>query len=218
MSCPHVSGLAGLIKAAHQEWSPAVIRSALMTTAYTAYKGGKSLLDSATGKPSTPYEHGAGHVDPVSALNPGLVYDLTVDDYLGFVCALNYTADQISTLAKRKFECEPSKYYSVNDLNYPSFSVVFESGSESSQTVKHTRTLTNVGPAGTYKVSFTSDIPSVKISVQPEVLSFKELNEKKSYTVTFTSSGSTPQARNGFGSLEWSDGKHIVRSPIAFSW
>ncbi|KAI4327382.1 hypothetical protein L6164_019851 [Bauhinia variegata] len=216
MSCPHVSGLAGLIKAAHPEWSPAAIRSALMTTAYMAYRDGKSLQDSATGKPSTPYEHGAGHVDPVSALNPGLVYDLTVDDYLGFLCALNYTTDQISSLAKRKFECNTSKHYSVNDFNYPSFSVVFQSGGGS--VVKYTRTVTNVGPAGTYKVSFTSDTPSVKISIQPEVLSFKEANEKKSYTVTFTSSGSTTQNQNGFGRLEWSNGKHVVGSPIAFGW
>ncbi|KAJ1387281.1 Peptidase S8/S53 domain [Sesbania bispinosa] len=214
MSCPHVSGLAALIKSAHPDWSPAAIRSALMTTAYTAYKNGVKLQDSATGKQSTPFDHGAGHVDPVAALNPGLVYDLTADDYLGFLCALNYTASEITSVARRKFQCDASKKYSVTDLNYPSFAVVYESGSN---VVKHTRTLTNVGPAGTYKASVTSDIPSVKISVEPQVLSFKE-NEKKSFTVTFTSSGSTPQRVSGFGRLEWSDGKHVVGTPISISW
>ncbi|XP_061347576.1 subtilisin-like protease SBT1.7 [Gastrolobium bilobum] len=217
MSCPHVSGLAALIKSAHPEWSPAAVRSALMTTAYTAYKNGQKLQDSATEKPSTPFDHGAGHVDPVSALNPGLVYDLTVDDYLGFLCALNYTASQIETLAKRKFQCDASRKYSVNDLNYPSFAVVFQSMG-GSNVVKHTRILTNVGPAGTYKASVTSDTPSVKISVEPQVLSFKG-NEKKSYTVTFASSGSTtPQSMSGFGRLEWSDGKNVVGTPISISW
>lgn len=218
MSCPHVSGLAALLKAAHPEWSPAAIRSALMTTAYVEYKDGKKMQDIATGKPSTPFDHGAGHVDPVSARDPGLVYDLTVDDYLGFLCALNYTEAQITSLARRRFTCDASKKYSVTDLNYPSFVVNIDTRQSSgSSVVKHTRTLTNVGSPGTYKVSIVSDDPGVRISVEPAVLTFSQVNEKKSYTVTFTAS-SKPSNMNIFGRIKWSDGKHIVGSPIAISW
>lgn len=220
MSCPHVSGLAALLKAAHPEWSPAAIRSALMTTAYVSYKNGQKLQDIATGKASTPFDHGAGHVNPVSALNPGLVYDLTVDDYLGFLCALNYTASQINSLARRKFTCDASKRYSLADFNYPSFAVNIDAAQSSSgsSVLKYTRTLTNVGPPGTYKVSITSSTgPGVKISVEPATLSFTQANEKKSYTVTFTVS-SMPSNTNSFARLEWSDGKYIVGSPIAISW
>ncbi|XP_058772825.1 subtilisin-like protease SBT1.7 [Vicia villosa] len=214
MSCPHVSGIAALIKFIHPDWSPAVIRSALMTTAYTTYKNNQTLLDSATNKPATPFDFGAGHVDPVSALNPGLVYDLTTDDYLSFLCASNYSPVDIEIVARRKYTCDPKKQYSVTELNYPSFAVVFEGGNNE---IKHSRTLTNVGAAGTYKVSVKSDVPSVKISVEPEVLSFKE-NEKKSYIVTFTTSTSEQNITQSFGSLEWFDGKIVVRSPIAFRW
>ncbi|GMI78271.1 Subtilisin-like Serine protease 1.7 [Hibiscus trionum] len=219
MSCPHVSGLAGLLKAAHPDWSPAAIRSALMTTAYTEYKNKQKMQDIATGKPSTPFDHGAGHVDPISALNPGLVYDLTVEDYLDFLCALNYTELQIRSLARRNFSCDASKTYKVTDLNYPSFAVNFDSVTGTSNVVKHTRTLTNVGSPGTYKVSISpeSGNANVKISVEPESLNFSQANEKKSYTVTFTAS-SKPTNIYSFARLEWSDGKYIVGSPIAISW
>ncbi|CAO2831019.1 unnamed protein product [Amaranthus hypochondriacus] len=226
MSCPHVSGLAGFLKGAHPEWSPAAIKSALMTTAYVTYKNGETLKDTATGKPSTPFDHGAGHVDPVSALNPGLIYDLTTDDYLGFLCALKYTPSQISSVARRNFTCDSDKNYSLSDFNYPSFAVSFKStpahkaaDSPSSGPIvtKHTRTVTNVGPPGSYKVTVSSQAPEVKISVDPEILSFSKVNEKKSYTVTFTSEP-MPSDTNKFARIEWSDGKHIVTSPMAFSW
>ncbi|KAL5706893.1 hypothetical protein ACHQM5_025001 [Ranunculus cassubicifolius] len=223
MSCPHVSGLSALIKAAHPDWSPAAIKSALMTTSYSSYKSGGKLRDLATGEPSTPFDHGSGHVDPVSALDPGLVYDITVDDYLQFFCALKYTDAQINNLAKKKYTCDPKKVYSVADLNYPSFAANFEtasSGSGSNETttvMKYTRTLTNVGAPGTYKVALTSESLSVKISVEPDSLSFAKQGDKQVYTVTFRAS-SMPSGTNSFGRIEWSDGKHTVGSPIAFSW
>ncbi|XWS25540.1 hypothetical protein CRYUN_Cryun27aG0076800 [Craigia yunnanensis] len=223
MSCPHVSGLAALLKAAHPEWSPAAIKSAFMTTAYTAYKSGEKIKDVATGEPATPFDYGAGHVDPVAALDPGLVYDATVDDYLGFLCALNYTSDQIKSTTHRDFTCQTSKKYTLGDFNYPSFSVPLEtaSGEEGgagvSSTIKYTRTLTNVGAPATYKIYLYSQTQAVKISVEPATLSFSAQYEKKSYTVTFRAS-SMASGTTSFARLEWSDGKHIVGSPIAFSW
>uniref|UniRef100_A0A7N0VII0 Subtilisin-like protease SBT1.7 n=1 Tax=Kalanchoe fedtschenkoi TaxID=63787 RepID=A0A7N0VII0_KALFE len=221
MSCPHVSGLGALVKAAHPGWSPAAIRSALMTTAYTQYKNGQKLEDVATGKPSTPFDHGAGHVDPVAALDPGLVYDLSVEDYVDFLCALKYTSSQITTLTKKNLTCDASKTHRVADLNYPSFAISFETGQGSSPggstAVKYRRTLTNVGSPGTYKAISSSDSDAVKISVVPDVLQFVEANEKKTYTVTFTGV-SRPSGTNSFGRIQWSDGKHVVGSPITFSW
>ncbi|KAL3840470.1 hypothetical protein ACJIZ3_025061 [Penstemon smallii] len=206
MSCPHVSGLASLIKSAHPQWSPAAIRSALMTTAYNRYKNGERIQDLATGMPSTPFDYGAGHVDPVSALDPGLVYDATVDNYVDFLCSIKYSSSMIKIITKQDYSCKVDKEYSVGDLNYPSFAVPLQ-----------TATLTNVGNPATYKVNVLQETKAVKILVIPEVLEFSSPNEKKTYTVTFTAN-SMPSGTTGFGHLEWSDGKHIVGSPIVISW
>ncbi|XP_071709822.1 subtilisin-like protease SBT1.7 [Rutidosis leptorrhynchoides] len=225
MSCPHVSGLAALLKEAHPEWSPSAIKSALMTTAYSTYTNGDGLQDIATGMQSTPFDHGSGHVDPVSALDPGLIYDASTDDYLSFLCALNYSSTAIKMFvgANSNFSCNVEKQYRVEDLNYPSFAVPFITasgaggGTNERSVVKYTRTLTNVGPPATYKVSIFSKTRSVKINVDPSVLTFTAKNEKKVYTVTFTAS-SMASGTIGFGDLAWLGGKYVVRSPIAFSW
>ncbi|GFP97519.1 subtilisin-like protease [Phtheirospermum japonicum] len=212
MSCPHVSGLAALVKAAHPEWTPAAIRSALMTTAYIKYKNGEEIQDLGTGKKATPLDYGSGHVNPVPSLDPGLVYNATVDDYVDFLCALKYSSSMIKLVTKQDYTCKVDTEYRVADLNYPSFSVPLQTASG-----PYTRTVTNVGNAATYNVSVSGGIDAVKIVVVPEVLEFSSQNEKKAYTVIFTAN-SMPSGTTSFARLEWSDGKHIVGSPIVFSW
>ena len=62
-SAPHVAGLAAVIAGVHPGWSPARIRSAMMTTAYDLQGSHGPLVE------------GAGHVDPARFLDPGLVFD-----------------------------------------------------------------------------------------------------------------------------------------------
>ncbi|KAE8676043.1 hypothetical protein F3Y22_tig00111634pilonHSYRG00015 [Hibiscus syriacus] len=135
MSCPHISGLAALIKAAHPEWSPSAIKSALMTTAYTQDNTNSSLRDAANGSFSNPWAHGAGHVDPQKAPSPGLVYDIFTDEYITFLCSLGYTIDHVKTIVKRpNFTCW-RKFNDPGELNYPSFSVLFRIQSNSQWTI-----------------------------------------------------------------------------------
>ncbi|KAJ6362343.1 hypothetical protein OIU78_002700 [Salix suchowensis] len=101
MSCPHISGVAALLKAAHPTWSPSAMKSALMTTAYVIDNTNSSLQDAAGSAPSSPWAHGSGHVDLHKALSPGLVYDISTDEYIAFLCSLDYTIEHVQAIVKR---------------------------------------------------------------------------------------------------------------------
>ncbi|KAL6955560.1 hypothetical protein U1Q18_047242 [Sarracenia purpurea var. burkii] len=49
MSCPHVSGLAVLLRKAYPDWSPAAIKPALITTAYNLDNTSRNITDLANG-------------------------------------------------------------------------------------------------------------------------------------------------------------------------
>lgn len=215
MSCPHISGLAGLLKAAHPEWSPSAIKSALMTTAYNLDNTNSPLRDAADNSLSNPHAHGSGHVDPQKALSPGLVYDISTEEYIRFLCSLDYTVDHIVAIVKRPSVNCSKKFSNPGQLNYPSFSVLFGG----KRVVRYTREVTNVGaPNSVYKV-VVNGAPSVGISVKPSKLSFRSVGEKKRYTVTFVSKkGVSLTNKAEFGSITWSNPQHQVRSPVAFSW
>ncbi|KAK9225363.1 hypothetical protein WN943_010404 [Citrus x changshan-huyou] len=65
MSCPHLSGIAALLKSAHPDWSPAAIKSAIMTTADTVNLEGKPILDR-NHLPADLFAVGAGHVQGIA--------------------------------------------------------------------------------------------------------------------------------------------------------
>ncbi|KAG8164115.1 hypothetical protein KVR01_006033 [Diaporthe batatas] len=224
MSCPHLSGMAAFIMARRPEWSPAAIRSALMTTTYTNTKGGASTFtDEATQDAATPFDYGNGHVNIAAALDPGLVYDIKTEDYIDFLCALNSTTDYVQSITGTNSTCSADKTYSQYDLNYPSFAVGYDTKTDSGpKTVNFTRTVTNVGEAGTYRVSVSlSDPALVQVSVDPEELTFTAGQEQQSFVVTATLAGAGAEADSGktaWGRLAWSDGSHTVGSSLGFVW
>lgn len=220
MSCPHVTGIAALIRATHPAWTPAAIKSALMTSTVLLDDTERHIIDSVTRRSANAFAIGAGHVNPSAALDPGLVYDLVFDDYVKFLCSLNYTAKQIHLLARKASSC-PNLSAHPDDLNYPSFSVVFKP----LNLVRVTRrTVTNVGGASSvYKIVVESP-PTVNIIVEPSILTFREKNEKANFTVKFESKiafGFKSRERQSFGQISWQcvkGGAQVVRSPVAITW
>lgn len=215
MSCPHVSGVAALLKARHPEWSPAAIKSALMTTAYIHDNTHKPLVDASTGALSSPYDHGAGHINPSRALDPGLIYDIGPQDYFEFLCTQGLTTDQLTVFAKFSHRTCRHTFANPGDLNYPAISVVFPEAKNLSAITIH-RTVTNVGPQVSNYHVVVSPFKGVNIKVEPAKLKFTSKNQKLSYKVTFTTKSwqTAPQA----GHLVWKDGVHRVRSPIVITW
>lgn len=208
MSCPHVSGIVGLLRTLHPDWSPAAVRSAIMTTAIDVDKRGEAILNSSF-VPASPFSYGAGHVWPSRAMNPGLVYDLAPDDYLRFLCAARYNATVMTMFNDgATYKC-PAEAPKIQDLNYPSITVV--NLTATATTVK--RTVKNVGRPGKYK-SFVSEPAGVSVTVSPEVLEFGRKGEEKSFEVRFQVKNATLAKDYAFGALVWTNGKQFVKSPL----
>ncbi|OEL14656.1 Subtilisin-like protease SBT5.3 [Dichanthelium oligosanthes] len=210
MSCPHVSGIAGLIKTLHPDWSPAAIKSAIMTSATELDAERKPILNSSHAA-ATPFSYGAGHVFPSRALDPGLVYDMTIVDYLDFLCALGYNATAMEIFNKGSFVC-PNAAMGLQDLNYPSITA---HGLHAGTTTMVRRRVKNVGLPGTYTAAVVKEPEGVQVSVTPAMLVFREAGEEKEFDVSFkVRDDPTPAPGYTFGAIVWSDGSHQVRSPL----
>ncbi|KAL6550057.1 hypothetical protein OROMI_020545 [Orobanche minor] len=120
MSCPHLSGVAALLKSTHPHWSPAAIKSAIMTTADLLNVGGSPIVDEKH-TPADVFATGAGHVDPWKANSPGLVYDMEMTNYIPYLCGLGYTEEQVRKVARRSVSC--TSKIPQGQLNYPTFSL-----------------------------------------------------------------------------------------------
>ncbi|XP_010919425.1 subtilisin-like protease [Elaeis guineensis] len=203
MATPHLSGIAALIKSAHPDWSPAAIKSAIMTTSYVVGDNRKPIPDEQH-LPASFFAMGAGHVNPSNAADPGLIYDLDVDDYIRYLCGLYNGAlvdRNVGGVIRRRISCSKFGSISEAELNYPS--LVLPPGS----TVN--RTVTNVGKANdVYRVEVEAP-KGAKVTVTPATLTFSKVKEKKTFTVRVTG------GKSGLaGNLRWISGRHVVRSPI----
>ncbi|KAL6288784.1 hypothetical protein ACE6H2_006294 [Prunus campanulata] len=196
MSCPHAAGVAAYIKTVHPDWSPAAIKSSLMTTA-------KPMNGTSTSPGE--FSYGSGHIDPVKAIDPGLVYDASKEDYIRLLGMVLDEAKEITALAPKVLR-KDHNYASLaaNVTPMKLFTVTFH------------RTVKNVGLTNsTYEAKIMPN-PKIDIKVDPEVLSFKTLNEEKTFNLTIVGEG-FPDGSNVSAELVWYDGTHSVRSPILVS-
>jgi len=193
MSSPHVAGLAALLKDLHPDWSPMMIKSALMTTAGDVLDGGTPAPET---NPVLIFRQGAGHVAPNSAADPGLVYNSGFVDWLNFICGT-----QPGSFCSAFTPIDPS------NLNVASIAIGDLAGV---QTV--TRTVTNVSGKKLTVGAEVAGMAGFTTTVTPSTLTLNP-GESKSFTVSFTR---TSAALNGYtgGQLRWIGDGYVVRSPI----
>lgn len=203
MATPHVAGIALLLKQEHPTWSPAAIKSALMTSASDTLpdglNGAMAWDNTARDTGTLPWAQGAGHIVPNSAADPGLVYDASEIDYARFLCGINAGVYTVAT-------CQAIGTVAAYNLNLPSIGAANVLGS-----LTVTRTVTNVGDS---RASYTASTAMTGYSavVTPATLVLNP-GDKASFTVKLTRT-TAPLDTWAYGSLTWSDGVHKVRSPI----
>ncbi|PYI67223.1 protease [Arthrobacter livingstonensis] len=188
MASPHVAGFGALILSQHPTWSPATIKSAMMTTA-------TDVVNADGTKNTDVFATGAGQVAVAKVLDPGLVYDANADDYLKFIQGTGLDLG-IPGLGSTK----------ARDMNLASFAVGSLAGK-----VTVTRTVTALSP-GMYRA--TANVPGVDVKVTPSVLNFSRAGEQRTFKVTFENA-KAPLGEFATGSLVWQGAGKNVASPIA---
>ena len=198
MSSPHVAGVALLIRQAHPSWSPAAVKSALMTTGYTTLNDGVAGASNGL----LPWSQGAGHIDPNKATDPGLVYDAGKADYVQYMCKVN------RTLVTPASDCTTFGILDETyNLNLPSITVASVQGAT---TIR--RNVTNVGSTtSTYTAS--AAVPGFTTVVTPSTLTLAP-GATGSFTVRLTNVSAATGVWQ-FGSLSWADGSHTVKIPVS---
>ncbi|KAH7688021.1 Peptidase S8 subtilisin-related protein [Dioscorea alata] len=169
MAAPHIAGIAALIKQKHPRWSPSAIKSALMTTSTTLDKAGRPLQaqqysgsETLTLVPATPFDYGSGAVDPKAALDPGLIFDASYEDYIRFLCSVpDVDPTEIHNITSSSCNMTHGR---PSDLNIPSITVSHLKGT---QTTK--RTVTNVADTETYIIT-TRMSPEIALEARPPAM------------------------------------------------
>jgi hypothetical protein len=76
MSSPHSAGVSALVKAAHPDWTPGQVKSALMTSSI------QDVLKEDASTPADPFDRGSGSIRANRAINPTVTFDVPPSDYV----------------------------------------------------------------------------------------------------------------------------------------
>lgn len=148
-------------------------------------------------------------MNPNRAVDPGLIYDAGIDDYVRFLCDTGFSGKSVSRLTQTRVNCTKTRLNELN-LNLPSITIP-----NLKRKVTVTRKVTNVGPVDSVYKATVQAPQGIKMKVEPQILRFNKTTQILPFKVTFLSSLKVYGGYR-FGSLIWTDhGKHIVRIPVS---
>lgn len=154
------------------------------------------------------FDYGSGFVNPSRVLDPGLIYDLKPEDYVAFLCSLNYDDTSLRLVTRDNSTCQDHRAFkTASDLNYPSITVP-----NLKDNFSVTRTVTNVGRATSVYEAVVSSPAGVNVTVVPNHLNFTRVGQKINFTVNFKVVG--PSKGYTFGFLSWKSRGYQVTSPL----
>jgi subtilisin family serine protease len=211
MSSPHIAGMAALLVQEHPTWTPAQIKSALMTSARQ-----NLTRQEDDGVAADPFDFGSGHAVPPSARTPGLTYNATIDDYLGLLCGLGEDAAVISQSGLSCADVATTISTDPSQLNYPSIAIGELSESE---TVFRTVTdVSGINSSYSYTIEAPAGISATVVIENSDDNNILEVtaNSTASYAITFEVTENTVFNEWAFGAITFTGDNGIeVRSPIA---
>ncbi|GMH01400.1 hypothetical protein Nepgr_003239 [Nepenthes gracilis] len=213
MAAPHVAGLAALVKQKFPSFSTSAIGSALSTTASLHDKnGGPVMAQHAYGypdtyqSPATSFDMGSGFVNATAALDPGLIFDSSYEDYVLFLCGINGSAAVV--LNYTGLNCGVSSTMNGADLNFPSITIA-----KLKQTRVVRRTVTNVATVNeTYSIGWSAPY-GVALKVTPMHFSIAT-GERQVLKITFHASVNNTTASFGRIVLFGNQG-HTANIPVS---
>ncbi|XP_044503882.1 subtilisin-like protease SBT4.14 [Mangifera indica] len=206
MACPHVSGAAAYVKSFHPSWSPAAIKSAILTSATPMSRRMDRFAE---------FSYGVGQLNPHKAVSPGLIYDTDQMGYIQFLCHEGYNGSSLAAIVGSKsINCSSLiPGFGYDALNYPTMQVKLNNEKQPTTAIFR-RTVTNVGtPISVYNATLKAP-EGVEISVKPMSLSFSRRKQKRSFTVVVKANPVPASTQVLSGSLVWKSSRHVVRSPI----
>ncbi|KAL5222661.1 hypothetical protein ABZP36_027374 [Zizania latifolia] len=212
MAAPHVAGLAALIKQKFPYFSPAAIGSALSTTTTLSDRQGNPIMaqrtysnPNSTQSPATPFDMGNGFVNATAALDPGLIFDCSYDDFFSFLCGINGSAPVVMNYTGSN--CGGASAMTGADLNLPSITIAVL---RQLRTV--TRTVTNVASDETYTVSYSAPYGAA-VSASPTRFFIPSGQRQQ---VTFVVNATMNSTSASFGSVGfYGDKGHRVLIPFS---
>uniref|UniRef100_A0A2C9UA94 Peptidase S8/S53 domain-containing protein n=1 Tax=Manihot esculenta TaxID=3983 RepID=A0A2C9UA94_MANES len=213
MAAPHVAGLAALVKQKFPSFSPSAVASALSTTASLHDKNGGPIKaqrayanPDQNQTPATPFDMGSGFVNATAALDPGLIFDSSFDDYMLFLCGINGSGPVIFNYTGQNCLTYNSTINGT-DLNLPTVTIA---KLDKCRTVK--RTVVNVAGNETYSVSWSAPY-GVSMKVIPARFSIAS-GEKQVLYIMFNATMNSSTASFGRIGIYGNQG-HVLNIPLA---